>query len=69
MSGFSGDKTVKNIKVSKDINDAKGYELFIIATKAAGVGPVASKLSKIVSKDSIILTIQKHKERHKIVNL
>ena len=58
VSGFSGDKTVKNIKVSKDINDAKGYELFIIATKAAGVGPVASKLSKIVSKDSIILTIQ-----------
>ena len=58
VSGFSGDKTVKNIKVSKDINDAKGYGLFIIATKAAGVGPVASKLSKIVSKDSIILTIQ-----------
>ena len=58
VSGFSGDKTVKNIKVSKDINDAKGYELFIIATKAAGVGPVASKLSKVVSKDSIILTIQ-----------
>jgi len=58
VSGFSGDKTVKNIKVSKDINDAKGYDLFIIATKAAGVGPVASKLSKIVSKDSIILTIQ-----------
>ena len=58
VSGFSGDKTVKNIKVSRDINDARGYELFIIATKAAGVGPVASKLSKIVSKDSIILTIQ-----------
>ncbi|MDA7546621.1 2-dehydropantoate 2-reductase [Alphaproteobacteria bacterium] len=58
VSGFSGDKTVKNIKVSRDINDARGYDLFIIATKAAGVGPVASKLSKIVSKDSIILTIQ-----------
>ena len=58
VSGFSGDKTVKNIKVSNDINDAKGYELFIIATKASGVGAVASKLSKIASKSSIILTIQ-----------
>ena len=58
VSGFSGDNTVKNIKVSNDINDAKGYELFIIATKASGVGEVASKLSKIASKNSIILTIQ-----------
>ena len=58
VSGFSGDKTVKNITVSNDINDAKGYELFIIATKASGVGAVASKLSKIASKSSIILTIQ-----------
>ena len=58
VSGFSGDKTVKNIKVSNDLNDAKGYELFIIATKASGVGAVASKLSKIASKSSIILTIQ-----------
>ncbi|MDC0227007.1 ketopantoate reductase family protein [Alphaproteobacteria bacterium] len=58
VSGFSGDKTVKNIKVSNDINEAKGYELFIIATKASGVGAVASKLSKIASKNSIILTIQ-----------
>ena len=58
VSGFSGDKIVKNIKVSNNINDAKGYELFIIATKASGVGAVASKLSKIASKSSIILTIQ-----------
>ena len=58
VSGFSGDKTVKNIKVSNDINEAKGCELFIIATKASGVGAVASKLSKIASKSSIILTIQ-----------
>ena len=58
VSGFSGDKTVKNIKVSNNIEDAKGCELFIIATKAAGVGSVASKLSPITSNDSVILTIQ-----------
>ena len=58
VSGFSGDKTVKNIKVSNNIEDAKGCELFIIATKAAGVGSVASKLSPITSSDSVILTIQ-----------
>jgi len=58
VSGFSGDNTVKNIKVSNNIEDAKGCELFIIATKAAGVGSVASKLSHITSNDSVILTIQ-----------
>ena len=58
VSGFSGDNTVKNIKVSNNITDAKGCELFIIATKAAGVGSVASKLSPFTSKDSVILTIQ-----------
>ena len=44
--------------VSSNIEDAKGYELFIIATKASGVGKVASKLSKITNDDSLILTIQ-----------
>ena len=58
VSGFSGDNVVKNINVSSNIEDAKGYELFIIATKASGVGTVASKLSKITNDDSLILTIQ-----------
>lgn len=58
VSGFSGDNTFKNIKVSNNIEDAKEYDLYIIATKASGVGPVASKLSKIISKEAIILTIQ-----------
>jgi len=58
VSGFSGDNIVKNVKVSNNINDAKDYDLFVIATKASGVGPVASKLSKIISNQSLILTIQ-----------
>ena len=58
VSGFSGDNIVKNINVSRNIEDAKGYELFIIATKASGVGTVASKLSKITNENSLILTIQ-----------
>ena len=58
VSGFSGDNVVKNINVSSNIEDAKGYELFIIATKASGVGTVASKLSEITNDDSLILTIQ-----------
>ena len=58
VSGFSGDNIVKNVKVSNNINDAKDYDLFVIATKASGVGPVASKLSKIISNKSLILTIQ-----------
>ena len=58
VSGFSGDNVVKNINVSNNIEDAKGYELFIIATKASGVSSAASNLSKIISKNSLILTIQ-----------
>ena len=58
VSGFSGDNIVKNINVSSNIEDAKEYELFIIATKASGVGAVASKLSEITNDDSLILTIQ-----------
>ena len=58
VSGFSGDNTVKNIKASSKIEDAKECELFIIATKADGVGSVASKLSNIISDSSLILTIQ-----------
>ena len=58
VSGFSGDNVVRNINVSSNIEDAKGYELFIIATKASGDGTVASKLSKITNDDSLILTIQ-----------
>ena len=58
VSGFSGDNIVENVKVSNNINDAKDYDLFVIATKASGVGPVASKLSKIISNKSLILTIQ-----------
>ena len=58
VSGYSGDNVVKNINVSSNIEDAKGYELFIIATKASGVGTVASKLSEITNDDSLILTIQ-----------
>ncbi len=58
VSGFSGDNLVNNINVSNNIKDAIGYELFVIATKASGVGSAASELSKIVSKNSLILTIQ-----------
>ena len=58
VSGFSGDNTVKNIKASSKIEDAKECELFIIATKADGVSSVASKLSNIISDSSLILTIQ-----------
>ena len=58
VSGFSGDNVVKNVKVSNSIEDARDCDLFIIATKASGVGTVASKISKIISKEAIILTIQ-----------
>jgi 2-dehydropantoate 2-reductase len=58
VSGFSGDNVVNNINVSNNIKDAIGYELFVIATKASGVGSAASELSKIVSKNSLVLTIQ-----------
>ena len=58
VEGASGDRTVSNLNATTNIADAGLCDLYIIATKADGVGAAAQEISKIMNKDSLILTIQ-----------
>ena len=58
VEGASGDRTVSDLNATTDIADAGLCDLYIIATKADGVGAAAQEISKIMGKDSLILTIQ-----------
>ena len=58
VEGASGDRTVSNLNATTNIADAGLCDLYIIATKADGVGAAAQEISKIMGKDSLILTIQ-----------
>ena len=58
VEGASGDRTVKTLNVSSDAADAGVCDLYIIATKASGVGPAASAIASLMGPDSLVLTIQ-----------
>ncbi len=58
VEGASGDRTVTNLHATTTIADAGKCDLYIIATKADGVGPAAQAISEVMGPDSLILTIQ-----------
>ena len=58
LSGVSGDRIISGITASTDISAAKDADLFIIATKAAGVAAAASAIAAMVKPSQLILTIQ-----------
>lgn len=58
VEGASGDRTVKSIKTASSIADAGPCDLYIIATKASGVGDAAQSISKIMNEGALVLTIQ-----------
>ena len=58
VEGASGDRTVKSIKTASNIADAGPCDLYIIATKASGVGDAAQSISKIMNEGALVLTIQ-----------
>ena len=58
VEGASGSRTLKNIFVSENIDDLPKSDLFIIATKASGVGKAAKLISTVADESSIIITIQ-----------
>ena len=58
VEGASGSRTLRNITVSENINDFPKSDLYIIATKASGVGKAAELISTVADKDSTIITIQ-----------
>jgi 2-dehydropantoate 2-reductase len=58
IEGASGDRIVKQLKVSTRATDAGSCDLVIIATKASGIESAARCISPLLHNDTLILTIQ-----------
>jgi 2-dehydropantoate 2-reductase len=58
LEGASGDRIIEGIHATADANEVGECDLYVIATKASGVGPAASVISSLMGIESIILTIQ-----------
>lgn len=58
VEGASGNRIVKSIKATTNAADAGPCDLYIIATKASGVGAAAKAIAPNMRPDSLVLTIQ-----------
>ncbi|MCP4084008.1 MAG: 2-dehydropantoate 2-reductase [Actinomycetia bacterium] len=58
VEGASGDRVVTTINATADAAEAGNCDLYVIATKAGGVGAAARSIVPIMSSDSLVLTIQ-----------
>lgn len=58
VEGASGDRTVTSIRATTDPADVGRADLYVIATKADGVGEAARRISPLVDERSLVLTIQ-----------
>lgn len=58
VEGASGDRTVTSISATAEPAVAEQADLFIIATKASGVGAAARAISPLMGRTSLVLTIQ-----------
>jgi len=58
VEGASGDRTVTSILATVEPAEAREAELYIIATKASGVGATARAIRPLMRAESLVLTIQ-----------
>lgn len=58
LEGPDGDRVVSGITASTDAEQARGAGLFVIATKAAGVGDAARAVRDVMTSGATVLTIQ-----------
>jgi 2-dehydropantoate 2-reductase len=58
LEGPDGDRVVSGITASTDVAHAQGAELFVIATKAAGVADAARAVRGVMAPGATVLTIQ-----------
>ena len=58
LEGASGDRVIGGITAIHQIADLGTIDLFVIATKANGVGGAAAEIAKVMQPDSLVLTIQ-----------
>lgn len=58
VEGASGDRTVTSITATTDAADAGRCDLYVLATKADGVGSAAAAIAETMGPESLVLTIQ-----------
>jgi len=58
LEGASGNRIIQGINATSNATDIGQADLYVIATKASGVGPAAKAISSMMGSDSLVLTIQ-----------
>ncbi len=58
VEGASGERLVTSLRTAREVGEAGPCDLYIIATKASGVGSAARALPPLMHADSLVLTIQ-----------
>jgi 2-dehydropantoate 2-reductase len=58
IEGASGDRVVAGIRATMNPEDVGICDLYVLATKASGVGPAAQKISPLMGPESMLITIQ-----------
>ena len=58
LEGASGDRTVRQLSATTKLDEAGACDLYVIATKADGVGAAAQAVARNMRADSLVLTIQ-----------
>ena len=58
VEGASGDRVVGGIRATADGAEVGECGLYLLATKASGVGPAAEVIAPLMGPESIVLTIQ-----------
>jgi len=58
VEGASGDRLVPGIHATSNADDVGECDLYVLATKASGVGPAARKIAALMGAESMLITIQ-----------
>ena len=58
VEGASGDRVVQGIKATTNAQDTGDCDLYVLATKASGVGPAAKTITPLMGPESMVITIQ-----------
>lgn len=58
LEGASGDRVIDHIQATTDLSEAGCCDLYVIATKASGVGSAARAIADSMGPNSLVLTIQ-----------
>ena len=58
VEGASGDRVVQGIKATTNAQDTGDCDLYVLATKASGVGPAAKTIAPLMGPESMVITIQ-----------